>query len=135
MKFEHISLTPASPAVGAFVDGVQLSDQLSDATLAELRLAHAIHGVLFFRDQTLTPEQHIDFAEQIGEINVNRFFTAVADHPKIAEVRKEPEQTTNIGGGWEVLERLRSRHGGRFAPAPPLRRMADQNLRFHQGAP
>ncbi|MCZ6886849.1 MAG: TauD/TfdA family dioxygenase [Gammaproteobacteria bacterium] len=102
MKFEHISLTPASPAVGAFVEGVQLSDQLSDATLVELRLAHAIHGVLFFRDQTLTPEQHIDFAEQIGDINVNRFFTPVADHPKIAEVRKEPEQTTNIGGGWHT---------------------------------
>ncbi|MFV2091029.1 MAG: hypothetical protein ACC642_10240 [Pseudomonadales bacterium] len=41
-------------------------------------------------------------AERIGEINVNRFFTAVPDHPQIAEVRKEPDQTTSIGGGWRT---------------------------------
>jgi taurine dioxygenase len=58
--------------------------------------------VLFFRDQQLTPEQQIALAEQLGEINVNRFFTPVAGHPKIAEVRKEPDQTSNIGGGWHT---------------------------------
>ena len=34
----------------------------------------------------------------------------------------------------EVLERLRSKYGDRFAPAPRLMRMAEQNLRFHQNA-
>jgi len=31
-------------------------------------------------------------------ININRFFKSVSDHPEIAEVRKEPDQTMNIGG-------------------------------------
>ena len=35
----------------------------------------------------------------------------------------------------EVLGGLRSKYGDRFAPAPPLLRMAEQNLRFHQEAP
>jgi taurine dioxygenase len=33
---------------------------------------------------------------------VNRFFTPVPDHPQIAEVRKEPNQSFNIGGGWHT---------------------------------
>ena len=32
----------------------------------------------------------------------NRFFKSVAGYPQIAEVRKEPAQTTNIGGGWHT---------------------------------
>ncbi|VTU37818.1 Alpha-ketoglutarate-dependent taurine dioxygenase [Variovorax sp. PBL-E5] len=59
-------------------------------------------GVLFFRDQTLTPEQHVAFAQQIGSIDINRFFTPVPGHPMIAEVRKEPDQKSNIGGGWHT---------------------------------
>jgi taurine dioxygenase len=44
----------------------------------------------------------VDQAEQLGQINVNRFFTPVPDHPQIAEVRKEPNQSFNIGGGWHT---------------------------------
>ena len=42
------------------------------------------------------------FARQIGNININRFFTPVANYPMIAEVRKEPQQKFNIGGGWHT---------------------------------
>ena len=58
--------------------------------------------MLFFRDQTLTPDEHVTLAERFGTINVNRFFGAVESHPMIAEVRKEPDQQTNIGGGWHT---------------------------------
>ncbi len=100
MSHRSIVVEPVG-AVGAFVAGVDLA-QFDDTTLAELRDAFANHSVLFFRDQRLTPEQHIQLAERWGTINVNRFFTPVADFPKIAEVRKEPEQKFNIGGGWHT---------------------------------
>ena len=58
--------------------------------------------MVFFRDQHLSPEQHIAFAERMGTININRFFKTVPGYPQIAEVRKEPAQTTNIGGGWHT---------------------------------
>ena len=88
-------------AVGAEVSGVDLNC-LDEATLAELREAHAQYSVLFFRDQQLTPEAHIALAQSWGEINVNRFFTPVENYPQIAEVRKEPDQKFNIGGGWHT---------------------------------
>ena len=95
-------IVPAEPAIGAFVHGVDLSRPLSPETVEALKDAHAEFGVLFFRDQVLSPEQHVALARAMGEINVNRFFTPVPGHPQIAEVRKEPEQVTNIGGGWHT---------------------------------
>lgn len=87
---------------GAEVRGVDLADRIDDDTLGGLRRTLADYGVIFLRDQELSPEQHISFAERWGEINVNRFFQAVDGHPLIAEVRKEPDQKINIGGGWHT---------------------------------
>ena len=86
---------------GAEITGVDLAD-LADAEFDAIRTAFADYGAVFFRDQQITPEQHIDFARRWGEINVNRFFTPVDGYPEIAEVRKEPDQTVNIGGGWHT---------------------------------
>ncbi|MCZ6709435.1 MAG: TauD/TfdA family dioxygenase [Gammaproteobacteria bacterium] len=98
----ELRITPVSASVGAEVSGVDLARPLPDATLQAIRQAYADYGVLFFRDQRLTPEDHIRFAELWGPININRFFTPVPDYPMIAEVRKEPDQQTNIGGSWHT---------------------------------
>ena len=62
----------------------------------------AEHGVVFFRDQELSEDDHIALAERFGPININRFFAAHPAHPEIAMVAKEPGQTDNIGGGWHT---------------------------------
>ena len=100
--YQHIDVQPVSNALGAAVVGIDLSQSLPERALGELRQAFADYGVLFFRDQELTPEAHVSFARCWGDININRFFTPVAGYPMIAEVRKEPEQRTNIGGGWHT---------------------------------
>ena len=99
-EYQSISVESAG-AVGAYVRGVDLADFDANA-LADLRAAFAEYGLLFFPDQTLTPAQHIAFAEAWGEINVNRFFAAVPEYPQIAEVLKEPDQSFNVGGGWHT---------------------------------
>jgi taurine dioxygenase len=102
MESRHIEVHPVAPALGAEIRGVDLTRDLSEAAFAELRQAFGRYGVIFFRDQDLTPEQHLTFAERWGEIDVNRFFQPVDGHPMIAEVRKEPDQETNIGGSWHT---------------------------------
>ncbi len=94
-------LIRASSAVGAEIQGVDLAN-LSDDEFTRIRGAFNAHGVLFFRSQNLSPEQHLAFAKRWGDINVNRFFTALEGHPQIAKVLKDPEQTHNIGGGWHT---------------------------------
>jgi taurine dioxygenase len=102
MTYNHISVEPLSTALGAEIGGVDLAAPLSEPALAEFRRAFGEFGVIFFRDQSLTPEQYLAFARRFGGIDVNRFFTTVPGYPAIAEVRKEPEQRRNIGNGWHT---------------------------------
>ncbi|MDP1735964.1 MAG: TauD/TfdA family dioxygenase [Caulobacter sp.] len=86
---------------GALVKDVDLA-RLGDAEVGDLRQALFDHGLLVFREQSLTPEQHIALAERIAPIDVNRFFPAAPGYPVIAKVEKTAQQTTNIGGGWHT---------------------------------
>ncbi len=90
-----------SGGCGAEIHGVDLA-RLSNSQWDEVRHAFAEYGVVAFRDQSLTPEQHIEFARRWGRIDINRYFPAVEGHPEIAEVRKEPRQKQNIGGDWHT---------------------------------
>jgi len=89
------------PGVGAEITGVDLK-ALTETEFDAIRQAYADHGVIFFRDQDLTEDDHIAFAERWAPINVNRFFAAHPDYPQIAMVAKEKEQKDNIGGGWHT---------------------------------
>src|ERR1051326_230109 len=102
MHYQHIRVMPASAYVGAEIGGVDLAKPLEDVLLGEIRHAFGEYGVVFFRDQNLSPEQHIAVAERFGPLDINRFFAHVPGYPTIAEVRKEPEQQRNIGGGWHT---------------------------------
>jgi taurine dioxygenase len=86
---------------GAVVSDLQLAT-MTDTELTELRSVFTKHGLLFFRDQDLPPQEHLRFANRFGSIVVNKFFKTSADSPQIAEVRKEKTQQTNIGGGWHT---------------------------------
>ncbi|QJB69977.1 TauD/TfdA dioxygenase family protein [Parasphingorhabdus halotolerans] len=96
-----MQITKASDAVGAIVEDIDVKS-LSDGQFAEVRNAFQKHGALFFKNQNLTPEDHIAFAERWGNIDFNRFFKQREGYPAIAEVLKEPDQQLNIGGGWHT---------------------------------
>src|SRR5271169_6533114 len=102
MTYDHIRVTPLATHVGAEISGIDLATLHGGPGLAEIRRALGEYGVVFFRDQQLTPEEHIAFARSFGGIVVNRFFATVPGYPMIAEVRKEPEQQRNIGNGWHT---------------------------------
>jgi taurine dioxygenase len=101
-NYSTITVTPISRFVGAEIGNVDIAAGLSDEQFLEIRRAFVAHGVIFIRDQNLSPDQHIEFAKRWGDINVNRFFQAVDTHPIIAEVRKEANQKTNIGSTWHT---------------------------------
>jgi taurine dioxygenase len=102
MTGSRLRMRRVSAAIGAEIEDVDLAQPLSDDVVDEIRAALATFGVIFFRDQQLTPAQHVTFARRFGDINVNRFFKAVDGYPMIAEVRKEPDQERNIGGSWHT---------------------------------
>lgn len=56
-----------SSAVGAEITGVDLRS-LDDAEVAAIRAAWVEHGVVFFRDQVMTPQEQVALAERFGPI-------------------------------------------------------------------
>ena len=98
----QIEVAPVSGGVGVEVHNVDIKSGIDAGTFDELRAAFVEHGLIFLRDQDITPDEHIAFAERWGEININRFFPRLDGYDQIATVTKEPDQTTNIGGGWHT---------------------------------
>jgi len=96
-----LKIEPLSPMCGSRIAGIDLN-HLSEGDFQEMRSTLAQRGVIFIEDQTLSPEDHITFAKRWGGIDVNDYFPADARYPEIAEVRKEKDQKTNIGGGWHT---------------------------------
>jgi taurine dioxygenase len=62
----QIDVTPTSAALGAVVTGVDLRAP-SDDDVATVHAALLEHGVLFFRDQQLTDDEHLALARRFGE--------------------------------------------------------------------
>ena len=100
--YKTLAVRPLAGALGAEITDVDVSRALRPEVLAELQASLRDFGVIFLRDQKLTPEQHISFAEQWGPININRFFRSVEGYPQISEVSKAPTEKRNIGGNWHT---------------------------------
>lgn len=94
-----ISVIPLTGGLGADVLGADISDP---DHFAEISRAFAQYSVIAIRDQEITPDDQVTFAERFNPINVNRFFARVPGHPKVAMVLKEPHQTQAIGEAWHT---------------------------------
>ena len=102
MAQSMIKVEPIAGALGAEISGIDLAQQLSDGAIGEIRQALLAHQVIFFRDQHLTPEQHLDFGRRFGELQIHEFVGGMAEYSEILEVRKEPDEARNFGGGWHT---------------------------------
>ncbi len=100
MGYKRIRVQPLSPALGAEISGVDLGEPLDDETIAEIRSAFLSHLVIFFRDQSLTPEQYLRFARTVGEPSEYPFVEGMDDYPEITEVIKKKDERVNFGGIW-----------------------------------
>jgi taurine dioxygenase len=85
--YTRLKLEPATEVIGAEVRGVDLRVALDDELRDEIRRALLEWKVLFFRDQHLTPEQHLGFALAFGELEHHPFLKE-GDAPEIVRFEK-----------------------------------------------
>jgi alpha-ketoglutarate-dependent taurine dioxygenase len=95
-----ITVNRIAGALGAEISGVDLSEPLGDNVIGEIRQALVENCVIFFRDQHLTPQQHLEFGRRFGPLQVHDFVDGIDDNQEIIEVRKEEYEMRNFGGGW-----------------------------------
>ena len=100
MSYKSIEVRRMGGALGAEIFGADLSKDLDNETFDDIHQAFLDHQVIFFRDQTLTPEQHKRFGRRFGRLNIHPYVTGMADPPEIMEIIKEPADKVNFGGGW-----------------------------------
>jgi taurine dioxygenase len=97
-----VKATPIAGALGAEISGVDLSKPLPRDALAELRALWLQHLVVFFRDQALSEQQYMVFAEQLGEPVEYPLVKGLAGYPKIIEVKKLEHERVAFGGIWHT---------------------------------
>jgi taurine dioxygenase len=87
--------------VGAEVIGLDIARPINAADFARIHRAHLDHHVLVFRDQRITPDQHIGFSRRFGplEIHVLHQFH-LAGHPEIlivSNIKKPDGEPLGLG--------------------------------------
>jgi len=111
-RYRHLEVQKISGALGAEVRGVDLSDDVSEAVLAEIRAALLDNLVIAIRDQDMTPAQQLAFARRWGEIHLHPFVEGMPDYPEILAIIKRPTDKKNFGGNWHTDQM--------FSPSPAM---------------
>ena len=98
--YDTISIDKLTPIIGAEIGGVDLSKPLGNRTLDEIHRALAENSVIFFRDQHLTEEQHLDFGRKFGELHIHPAAPAASGHPELMIIRADKDSPRANGEGW-----------------------------------
>lgn len=100
--YNHISVTPLTGVLGAEIEGIDLTSELSGRVIEELEHAFAQHSVIVFRNQNIQPEDQKRFTRMFGEFGVEPYVKTMPDHPEVIEVVKDKSEigVKNFGGNW-----------------------------------
>ncbi|MGE0517216.1 MAG: TauD/TfdA dioxygenase family protein, partial [Hyphomicrobiaceae bacterium] len=97
-----LDVRPIAGVCGAEIHGVDLSQNLSDATVAGIRQALLDHCVIFFRDQEIDTDQHKAFARRFGKIFVHPNYKGVGADDEVVVIRREPGDKKIVGEEWHA---------------------------------
>jgi alpha-ketoglutarate-dependent taurine dioxygenase len=94
-----IEIVSTGAALGAEIRGVNLARPIDDETFAAIEQAYNDHGVIFFRDQHITPPQQVAFTRRFAEIQLNIFGErwSVPGGPEIVVLSNVTEDGRPIG--------------------------------------
>ncbi|CAK3790834.1 (R)-phenoxypropionate alpha-ketoglutarate-dioxygenase [Lecanosticta acicola] len=96
---------------GAIIKNINLKN-LDPPNTNAIRQSLLQNGVIFFRDQDLSPQQFLDFTSHFGEPVEYPFVNGIEGFPKIIQVLKKENERTNFGGVWHS--------DTTYLPEPPM---------------
>jgi taurine dioxygenase len=98
---QTFSVRPLSTAIGAIIEGIDLSAPLSKTTIEEIGQALVTYHVIFFEKQELSPARQRDVAREFGELHIHPIFPNVPDVPEII-VFDNHEQNPPTNDNWHT---------------------------------
>lgn len=101
MTTQPFELRKLTPHCGAEVRGIDLAQAHDARAVGNLERALAEHCVLFFRNQSMTPEQHKALGRLFGELHLHPAWPRLVDgHPEIMEIYADETSRRVAGEEW-----------------------------------
>lgn len=91
-----LTVTPSGQACGARIEGIDLTQDLSNHQIAELRQLWLEHKVIAFTNQALSPEDLERVAQYFGDIGEDPFFGHIDGYPNICAIQRDADEKTSI---------------------------------------
>jgi taurine dioxygenase len=96
-QYRRISVRRLSGSVGAEIRGIDLTQEVDEETFAEIEQAFKDHLFIAFRNQNISPEQHIAFARRFGPVMIDPFMKGPTGFPEVIEIVKEAHERVAFG--------------------------------------
>jgi taurine dioxygenase len=95
----NVEVVKTNAAAGAEIRGVDLAKPIDAASFVTIESALHEHGVIFLRDQQMTPSQQVDFTRRFGEpdFNFNAGNFGIDGSPEIYKISNIIEDGHAIG--------------------------------------
>ena len=87
-----LNIKPMTPAIGAEILDIDLGADTVAERILDIRAALLKYGVIFFRDQELTQEQHIAFACHFGDLEVHPATPKDQPNPEVLRIAYGPDR-------------------------------------------
>src|SRR4029077_3170103 len=104
--YETIAVEKLTPIIGAEIIGVDLgklvSEKGSNRQMDEIHRALAENSVIFFRDQAITPQQHLAFGRKFGELHVHPAAPHEEGEPALIKIYADKNSPRANGEGWHT---------------------------------
>lgn len=91
-----IKIVPSGQACGATVTGIDLTQNLSSDTIAEIRAAWLEHHVLAFPDQKMSDDDLERFTLYFGPFGEDPYIAPIPGREHIIAVKREADETSPI---------------------------------------
>lgn len=87
LRFDRIKVLPVGPTIGAEIADVNLAS-LDEKTFSEIARAFVEFKVVFFRDQNISVQAHLDFCRRFGELEEHPFLPTPEGEERIVRFAK-----------------------------------------------
>jgi taurine dioxygenase len=98
--YETLGVDKLTPIIGAEIQGIDLSKPLSNHQMSEVHRALSENMVIFFRDQHMTPEQHLAFGRNFGDLHIHPAAPHAPGHKELMIIHADKDSFRANGEGW-----------------------------------
>jgi taurine dioxygenase len=100
---ETITVRRLSPYIGGEIGGIDLTQPVSDAQIAEIYRALVEHGVIFFRNQPIDLPTQVAFGKRFGALHIHSGMKGLDDaYPEVRPIHADENSKHIAGEDWHT---------------------------------